>query len=55
MKKEVIKFETKKEIEKSQKLREELTLAMIENKRVRRMIDLFLLILFLVFITYTTL
>ena len=50
-----IKFKTAKDIEDGAKLREELTMAMVENKRVKRLIDLFLLVLFLLFITYTTL
>jgi hypothetical protein len=53
--KKIIKFKTAKDLENSTKLRKELTMAMIENKRVKRLIDLFLLVLFLLFITYTTL
>jgi hypothetical protein len=53
--KKVIKFKTAQDLENSTKLREELTVAMLENKRVKRLVDLFLLVLFLLFITYTTL
>jgi hypothetical protein len=51
----VIKFHTTKDIENSAKIREELAMAMLENKRMKRIVDLFLLVLFLLFITYTTL
>jgi hypothetical protein len=53
--KKIIKFKTAKDLENSTKLREELTMAMIENKKVKRLVDLFLLVLFLLLITYTTL
>ena len=53
--KKVIKFKTAKDVADSAKIREELTMAMLENKRVKRLVDLFLLVLFLLFITYTTL
>lgn len=51
----VIKFESDNPADEVEGLREELNLAMIEGKRVKRVIDLFLLFLFLVFIVYTTL
>ena len=53
--KKVIKFKTVKDLDDSTKLRKDLTKAVLENKRVRRLVDLFLLVLFLLFITYTTL
>lgn len=50
-----VKFDYRANIENSDRLREELAYAMVENKRVKRLVDLFLLALFLLFITYTTL
>jgi len=52
--KKLIKFTANTELEDSEELRAELASAMVENKRVKRLIDLFLLALFLLLITYTT-
>lgn len=51
----IIKFESDDPKEEIEGLREELDLAMIERKRMKRIIDIFLLFLFLLFIVYTTL
>ena len=46
----IVKFESFEEIEDPNKLREQLATAFIENKRVKRLIDIFILALFLIFI-----
>ena len=51
----VIKFVADTNIEDGEEIRSELAYAMLENKRVRRLVDLFLLALFLLLITYVTL
>lgn len=51
--KKLIKIDKNSEpIEDSQEIRKNLNLAIEEQKRVRRMIDLFILALFLVFIMF---
>jgi len=51
--KKLIKIDNNSEpIEDSQEIRKNLNLAIEEQKRVRRMIDLFILALFLVFIMF---
>ncbi len=52
--KKIIKFDSHTGIEDNDALRENLSKAMLENKRVKRLIDIFILILFLVFIMYTS-
>ncbi len=52
--KKIIKFDSHTGIEDNDALREDLSKAMLENKRVKRLIDIFILILFLVFIMYTS-
>jgi hypothetical protein len=51
----VIKFVADIDIDDSEEIRSELASAMLENKRIKRLADLFLLALFLLLITYTTL
>lgn len=50
----IVKAESIEEVLDNEKLRAELTYAMLENKRTKRLIDLFILMLFLVFIMYTS-
>ena len=50
----IVKAESFEEVLDNEKLRAELTYAMLENKRVKRLIDMFILVLFLVFIMYTS-
>lgn len=51
----IVKFEAFDQIEDPNVLREQLANAFVENKRVKRLIDIFILALFLVFIMYTSL
>ena len=53
--KKVIKFIASPEVDDGEELRSELAYAMLESKRVKRLTDLFLIALFLLFITYTVL
>lgn len=51
--KKIIKFVANPEVDDSEELRSELAYAMLESKRVKRLVDLFLLALFLLFVAYT--
>ena len=50
--KKVIKFEVGEKEKESDEIRVELAYAMLESKRVKRLIDLFFLALFLLLISY---
>ncbi len=50
----VVKFESFEQIEDPNKLREQLATAFVENKKIKRLIDIFILALFLIFIMYTS-
>lgn len=52
--KKIVKFDTHDGIEDNDALRENLSRAMLENKRVKRIIDIFIMALFLILIMYTS-
>ncbi len=52
--KKIVKFDSHDGLEDNEALRSDLSKAMLENKRIKRLIDIFILILFLVFIMYTS-
>ncbi len=52
--KKIVKFDTHDGIEDNDTLRENLSRAMLENKRVKRIVDIFILVLFLILIMYTS-
>jgi hypothetical protein len=52
--KKIVKFDTHDGIEDNDTLRDGLAKAMLENKRMKRIVDIFILVLFLILIMYTS-